>query len=232
MNSSFTLTSPFAQAVLAVTSTHPRVRNDVAAQDYIANELPRYLDRVYYMANSSSVHRNVFLHRDAWGGNVFYHRERAADVGCILVDFQLCRYAPPALDFLMASYMNLEPKERRLLLPRLTSSYHQYLFNELNTMGIDADREQLSRADFDKSLDDFALFGAIYNCIAATILRLPENFLKKLKDEEPTEYHRFCNVDRTKVLSSLMQQHEDFSRYIFDCVEDLLELTYYKQAVL
>ncbi|KAH8419433.1 hypothetical protein KR222_011760, partial [Zaprionus bogoriensis] len=218
------------KALLAVIATHPRVRNDAAAQAYIADELPRLLDRVFYMVNPSPLHRNVFLHRDAWGGNVFYHREDAENVGCVLVDFQLCRYAPPALDFLMASYLNLEPKERKELQARNTCYYHANLLRELHSMGIDAAREQLSLADFEQSLRDFALFGATYNCIAATILRLPDNYLKKLKDAQPGEFHKFCNVDRVEVLQSLMEQHEDFRRYIYDCAEDLLELTYYKQS--
>lgn len=132
----------------------------------------------------------------------------------------------------MASYLNLEPKERKKLLPQLTSHYHGYLLNELKAMGIDAEREQLGRAHFEQSLEDFALFGAIYNCISATVLRLPDNYLKKLKDEHKAEYHIFCNVDRTIVLNSLMKEHKEFSSYIYDCVEDLLELTYYKQAAL
>ncbi|EDW64206.1 uncharacterized protein [Drosophila virilis] len=218
------------KAVLAVAAAHPRVLKDAAAQDYVANELPRCLDRVYFMANPSPVHRNVFLHRDAWGGNVFYHKEHPQDVGCVLVDFQLCRYAPPAVDLLMASYLNVEPAQRKQMMERITGYYYEHLVAELTDMDIDAQREQLSRADFDQSLQDFALFGATYNCIAATILRLPENYLKQLKDEQPMEFHRFCNVDRTEAVLRLMDEHEDFKCYIYDCIEDLLELTYYKQA--
>ncbi|EDW04554.1 GH23428 [Drosophila grimshawi] len=218
------------KAILAVTATHPRVINDAAAQAYIANELPRCLDRVYYMANPSPVHRNVFLHRDAWGGNVFYPKEQSENVGCVLVDFQLCRYAPPAVDFLMASYLNVEPAQRKEMMERITSDYYEHLVSELVAMGVDAEREQLSRSDFEQSLKDFSLFGATYNCIAATILRLPDNYLKKLKDEQAGEFHSFCNVDRTKSVLSLMDEHEDFRCYLYACVDDLLELTYYKQA--
>ncbi|XP_034473961.1 uncharacterized protein LOC117781326 [Drosophila innubila] len=218
------------KAVLAATATHPLVRDDAAAQEYIKNELSRCLDKVYYIIGSSAVHRNVFLHRDTWSGNVFYHKERPQDVGCVLVDFQLCRYAPPAVDFLMASYMNVEPKDRKAMEQRNISYYHDNLVSELKAMGIDAEKEQLSRSDFDQSLKDLALFGAAFNCIAATVLRLPENYLKKLKDEQPAEFHHFCNVDRTESLLGIMDQHDDFRRYMYDCVEDLLELTYYKQA--
>ncbi|KAM8716796.1 hypothetical protein ACLKA7_003634 [Drosophila subpalustris] len=177
-------------AILAVAATHPLVRDDAAAQEYIKNELPRTLDRVYYIVNSSAVHRNVFLHRDAWSANVFYHKDRPEDVGCVLVDFQLCRYAPPAVDFLMASYMNVEPKDRKEMQQRNISYYHDNLVSELKAMGIDPEKEQLSRSDFERSLEDLELFGATFNCISATVIRLPENYLKKLKDENPGEFHR------------------------------------------
>lgn len=218
------------KAVMAVTATHPLVVNDAAAQEYIANELPRCLDKIYFMINSSAVHRNVFLHRDAWSGNVFYHKENPQDMGCVLVDFQLCRYAPPAIDFLMASYLNVEPKDRKEMQQRNIAYYHDSLVSELKSMGINAEKEQLGRSDFEQSLKDLSLFGATYNCICATILRLPENYLKQIKDDNPAEFHQFCNIDRTDSVLNLMHQHEDFRRYMYDCVEDLLELTYYQQA--
>ncbi|KAH8271696.1 hypothetical protein KR044_001396 [Drosophila immigrans] len=218
------------KAILAVTATHPLVRDDAAAQAFIANVLPRCLDRVYFMVNPSAVHRNVFLHRDAWSGNVFYHKQQPEDVCCALVDFQLCRYAPPAIDFLMASYLNVEPKDRKQMHQRNLSYYHDQLLSELRDMGIDAAQEQLTMTDFEQSLKDLALFGATYNCITATVLRLPENYLKKLKDEHPADFHQFCNVDRTESLLSLMHEHEDYKSYLYDCIQDLLELTYYKQS--
>ncbi|XP_060656921.1 uncharacterized protein LOC132791840 [Drosophila nasuta] len=218
------------KAILAVTATHPLVRNDEAAQDFIANVLPRCLDNIYFMINPSAVHRNVFLHRDAWSGNVFYHKQQPEDVCCALVDFQLCRYAPPAIDFLMASFLNVEPKDRKEMQQRNLNYYHDQLLAELNDMGIDATKEKLTLRDFEQSLEDLALFGATYNCITATLLRLPENYLKKLKDEKPGEFHRYCNVNRTDSLLNLMLDHEDYRSYLYDCIEDLLELTYFKQA--
>ncbi|KAH8412703.1 hypothetical protein KR009_004847 [Drosophila setifemur] len=217
------------RAVLAVTATHPDVRDNAQAQEYIAKELPRFLDNIYNMVNPSPVHRNVFVHRDAWGANVFYHKENPQDKRSILVDFQLCRYAPPATDFHLVSYLNLEPSRRKEMLVDLIDTYYNAFAEELNAMGIDPIKEGLSKQDFEKSLEDFALFGVTYNCIAATILRLPDNYLKNLKDERPDHFHRFCNVDRTEDVLRLMKDHSEFADYMYECVSDLLELTYHKQ---
>ncbi|EDW76626.1 uncharacterized protein Dwil_GK14563 [Drosophila willistoni] len=217
-------------AVLAVTATHPKIRNDAQAQEYVVNELPRVLDNVYYMVNSSPLHRNVFLHRDAWSANVFYHKTRPFEESCVLVDFQLCRYGPPALDFLMATYLNAEPSNRKKMMGRMITQYYNSLSDELKDLGINAEKEQLSRQEFEQSLKDFALFGATYNCIAATILHLPDNYLKKLKEERPADFHRFCNVDRRKDVLNLMNDHEAYSNYMYECIDDLLELTYYKSS--
>ncbi|KAH8269350.1 hypothetical protein KR018_006044 [Drosophila ironensis] len=216
------------RAVLAVAATHPDVRGDVKAQEYIASELPRCLDNVYYMVNPSANHRNAFVHRDAWGANVFYHKTQPQEKPSILVDFQLCRYAPPALDFHLVSYLNLEPSNRKRLLERLIDIYHGTLSEELKGMGIDARKERLSKSEFVQSLTDFDLFGATYNCIAATILRLPGNYLKTLKDNSPADFHRFCNVDRNDDVLRLMENHPEFADYMYECVGDLLALTYNK----
>ncbi|XP_017032016.1 uncharacterized protein [Drosophila kikkawai] len=216
------------RAVLAVVATHPDVRDNAQAQSYIAKDLPRYLDNVYYMVNPSPVHRNVFVHRDAWGANVFYHKEQAQEKRSLLVDFQLCRYAPPAIDFHLVSYLNLEPSKRKEIIGNLIKTYYNTLTEDLREMGNDASKEQLSFKEFEQSLKDFALFGATYNCIAATILRLPDNYLKNLKDTKPADFHRFCNVDRTEDVLRLMKDHPDFRDYMYECVGDLLELTYNK----
>ncbi|KAH8283020.1 hypothetical protein KR054_011582 [Drosophila jambulina] len=216
------------RAVLAVVATHPDVRDNAKAQEYIAKDLPRYLDNVYYMVNPSPLHRNVFVHRDAWGANVFYHKEQPQEKRSLLVDFQLCRYAPPAIDFHLVSYLNLEPSNRMEMISNLIKTYYNTLAEDLKGMGIDASKERLSLAEFEQSLKDFALFGATYNCIAATILRLPDNYLKNLKDTKPADFHRFCNVDRTDDVLRLMKDHPDFRDYMYECVGDLLELTYNK----
>ncbi|XP_030383261.1 uncharacterized protein LOC115630747 [Scaptodrosophila lebanonensis] len=219
------------KTVLAVAAMHPMVLEDPQAQSYIANELPRLLDNVYYMVNSSPLHRNVFCHRDVWSGNVFYHKLRPETEGCVLVDFQLCRYSPPAIDFLMACFLNVEPKERQEMQQRCILHYHDSLRAELLAMGIDIELE-LNRKDFEQSLKDFALFGATYNCAAATILRLPNNYLKKLKETQPADFHRFCNVDRRPEVLRLISEHDEFRRYMYDCVADLLQLTYYNKDIL
>ncbi|KAH8249649.1 hypothetical protein KR032_011106 [Drosophila birchii] len=216
------------RAVLAIVATHPDVRNNAKAQEYIAKDLPRYLDNVYYMVNPSPLHRNVFVHRDAWGANVFYHKEQPQEKRSLLVDFQLCRYAPPAVDFHLVSYLNLEPSKRKKMMGNLIKTYYNTLAEDLREMGIDASKEKLSLEEFEQSLKDFALFGATYNCIAATILRLPDNYLKNLKDTQPADFHRFCNVDRTEAVLRLMKDHPDFRDYMYECVGDLLELTYNK----
>ncbi|XP_016964736.1 uncharacterized protein LOC108034359 [Drosophila biarmipes] len=217
------------RAILAVAATHPCVQDDVEGQEFIAAQLPRHLDRVYYMVNPSPVHRNVFVHRDAWGANVFYHREQPQEKRSVLVDFQLCRYSPPAMDFHLVSYLNLEPSKRKQIIGSLIETYYNALVEELQEMGVDPNQEQLSKQEFEQSLRDFELFGVTYNCIAATILHLPDNYLKKLKAERPADFHRFCNVDRTEDVLRLMKDHPEFADYMYECVGDLLALTYHKR---
>ncbi|EDW46419.1 uncharacterized protein LOC6618232 [Drosophila sechellia] len=216
------------RAVLAVAATHPDVLDSPEAQEYITQELPRCLDKVYCMVNPSPVHRNVFVHRDAWNANVFYHKEKPHEERSILVDFQLCRYSPPAMDFHLVTYLNLEPSSRKKMMGSLIETYYDALAEEFREMGVDPNQEQLSKQEFEQSLRDFSLFGATYNCIAATVLRLPDNYLKNLKNEHPEDFHRFCNVDRNADVLRLMKDHPEFADYMYECVGDLLALTYYK----
>ncbi|EDW89974.2 uncharacterized protein LOC6529257 [Drosophila yakuba] len=216
------------RAVLAVAATHPDVLDNPEAQEFIAKGLPRCLDQVYWMVNPSPVHRNVFVHRDAWNANVFYHKEKPYEERSVLVDFQLCRYSPPAMDFHLVTYLNLEPSSRKKMIGSLIETYYDAFAEECREMGIDPNQEQLSKQEFEQSLKDFSLFGVTYNCIAATVLRLPENYLKTLKDKLPEDFHRFSNVDRNADVLRLMKDHPEFANYMYECVGDLLALTYHK----
>jgi len=132
------------------------------------------------------------------------------------------------MDFHLVTYLNLEPFSRKKMIGSLIETYYDALAEEFREMGVNPYQEQLSKQEFEQSLNDFSLFGATYNCIAATVLRLPDNYLKNLKDERPEDFHRFCNVDRSADVLRLMKNHPEFADYMYDCVGDLLALTYHK----
>ncbi|XP_036329240.1 uncharacterized protein LOC118741392 [Rhagoletis pomonella] len=210
------------RAVLAVARVHPAFQSE-ALQKFIADELPRHLDSVYEMVNPSSKYRNVFCHRDLWGGNLFFSKSQPDAEPVVLVDYQLARYSPPAIDVLMVVYLNITPQQRKTLKYWYYDRYYNYFADELKRQGVDAE-QQLSRNEFEQSLKSLELFGALYNCISATILRVPGDYLKNLKLNHPDAFHRYTNVDRVNEVLELLKLDVKFKEYIFDCIEEMMHL--------
>ncbi|XP_061398999.1 uncharacterized protein LOC133334683, partial [Musca vetustissima] len=210
------------KATLAVTLKHPNYQTE-PLQEFIKNRLPSILDTVYDMVNPSSKYYNVFCHRDVWGGNVFFAKENPYEKGAAFVDFQLCRYSPAAIDVLMTLYMNIKPSERKQIERECYAVYYQQFQEELSKMSLKAS-DFMTYEEFEKSLKDLALFGALYNCIAATILRVPGDYLRDMKLNRPDDFHRYTNVDRTDEVLELVKIDADFREYMLECIDDMMEL--------
>lgn len=181
------------------------------------------MNSVYEMVNPSKKYRNVFCHRDLWGGNLFFNKSQPNTDSVVLVDYQLARYSPPAIDVLMTVYLNITPQQRRTMKHWYCDRYYNYFADELKRQGLSADG-QISRSEFEQSLKELELFGALYNCISATILRVPGDYLKDLKLNHPDAFHRYTNVDRVKEVLELLEKDKKFRDYIFECVEEMIWL--------
>ncbi|XP_018796861.1 PREDICTED: uncharacterized protein LOC108973823 [Bactrocera latifrons] len=210
------------RAILAVARVHPVYQSETL-QKFIAEELPLHMDSVYEMVNPSKKYRNVFCHRDLWGGNFFFNKSKPATEPVVLVDYQLARYSAPAIDVLMAVYMNITPQQRKTMKDWCYDSYYNYFAEELKQQGLTA-AEQISRSELEQSLKELELFGALYNCISATILRVPGDYLKDLKLNHPDAFHRYTNVDRVAEVLELLKIDKAFRDYIFECVDEMIRL--------
>lgn len=210
------------QAILAVARVHPAYQCETL-QKFIAEELPQRMDNVYEMVNPSKKYRNVFCHRDLWGGNLFFNKFKPDTEPVVLVDYQLARYSPPAIDVLMAVYLNITPQQRKTMKHWCYDRYYNYFAGELKKQGLSAE-QLISRSEFEQSLQELELFGALYNCISATILRVPGDYLKDLKLNHPDAFHRYTNVDRVEEVLELLKIDKTFRDYIFECVDEMISL--------
>ncbi|XP_036330012.1 uncharacterized protein LOC118742158, partial [Rhagoletis pomonella] len=164
-----------------------------------------------------------FCHRDLWGGNLFFSKSQPDAEPVVLVDYQLARYSPPAIDVLMVVYLNITPQQRKTLKYWYYDRYYNYFADELKRQDVDAE-QQLSRNEFEQSLKSLELFGALYNCISAPILRTPGDYLKNLKLNNPDAFHRYTNVDRVNEVLELLKLDGKFKEYIFACIEEMMHL--------
>ncbi|XP_030383207.1 uncharacterized protein LOC115630695 [Scaptodrosophila lebanonensis] len=197
-------------AVLAVLKTLPQYATPEYAS-FMDLKLPGILDTIYEQVSTSTMYRNVLCHRDGWAGNIFFPSKPNAPA--ILVDFQTCRYCPPAIDLSFSLYMNLTSSERRHLESSCIDFYYDCLTADLNHYGLDATM-MLPKAELLQSYEEFRLFAAVYRAVAATIIKVPLAYI--------TNEYKY--VDRSSAILSYMQDNEQFGACMREYCGDIMEI--------
>lgn len=196
-------------AVLAVVRSFAKYQGN-REQSFIGDKLMGIMETIYEQAAPSKKYRNVLCHRDIWAGNIFFPPENSGPA--LLIDFQTCRYAPPASDLNFCLYMNLSSSKRKQMEKQGIDLYHTYLLQNLSDLGLE--ELVISKSELLESYEEFRLFGVVYRAVAATVVKVPTDFIT----------NDFKYVDRSKVILSYMKTNPEFATYMEECCVDVMEM--------
>lgn len=115
----------------------------------------------------------------------------------ILLDFQLSRYAPPALDVLTVITLGSVLEFRNNHLTALLNIYYDALGEELDQNNLRI-AQILPRINFDASCDHYHLAGLIENCLFNMTILVPMEIAKPLMDGS-APFDDFIRDEQTKV---------------------------------
>lgn len=183
-------------AIQAVIRTLPRYQTP-EHQKFINTKLTGIMERVYQHVSTSTKYRNVLCHRDLWAGNIFFPAK--PEDGLLLIDFQTCRYTPPAIDLCFSLYLNLSISDRQRLEKKYIDFYYDKLKQDLEYFGLQAEN-LISKAELLKSYEEFRLFGVVYSAIVVTIVKVPPSFV--------TNEYKY--IDRSRIILQYMQENAEF----------------------
>ncbi|EDW89973.1 uncharacterized protein LOC6529256 isoform X1 [Drosophila yakuba] len=196
-------------AVLAVVRSLSKYQGN-REQAFIDNKLLAIMEKIYEQAAPSKKYRNVLCHRDLWAGNIFFPPESSGPA--LLIDFQTCRYAPPASDLNFCLYMNLSSGKRQQMEKTGIDLYHKNLLRNLSDSGLE--ELAISKSELLESYEELRLFGVVYRAVAATVVKVPADFVT----------NDFKYVDRSKVILSYMKTNIEFATYMEECCVDVMEM--------
>ncbi|KAL9930926.1 uncharacterized protein ACN427_000161 [Glossina fuscipes fuscipes] len=198
------------KALVEVAKIHPKYKT-VKGQAFIANELLSHLYMICSMADTSLKYRNVLCHRDLWGGNIFLNHQNPHHAA-IFVDFQTCRYSPPAIDIIFIIFMNLS-REQRILSEYV---YLRYYYRQLLKNFEYCENKTfltISEQELHESYKEFQLLGLVYRFLALSILNVPRAIVN---DD-------YKNVERSEQLLEYMQKNKELRSLIFESVADIID---------
>ncbi|XP_064551399.1 uncharacterized protein LOC135437407 [Drosophila montana] len=197
-------------AILAVIKSLPQYQTSqyVGGLDAQLAEIAR---RTYEQVAPSNKFRNVVCHRDLWAGNIFFPAD-STNAG-LLIDFQTCRYSPPAVDLSFSIYLNLTTMERRRLEANCIDLYYNCLQQNLEDFGL-LSSEIISKTELLQSYEEFRLLAVVYSAAVATVVKVPPAFVT----------NEFKYVDRSEIILDYMRENAEFRASMEECCVEVMEI--------
>ncbi|XP_050498064.1 uncharacterized protein LOC126879136 [Diabrotica virgifera virgifera] len=151
----------------------PNVAKDFPLEDFVVRARKKYYE-IYNVVKKSLKHKNVLSHGDVWQPNFFYKCDsKRKPCSGIVFDFQLLRYAPPALDILMLLHVNATKQTRDNYMSQLLLDYHNELKSTLIRFNIDL-KNTFSFNDLQASVQDLRMYGNFIGTLYGYFMALPK----------------------------------------------------------
>uniref|UniRef100_A0A182W7V2 CHK domain-containing protein n=1 Tax=Anopheles minimus TaxID=112268 RepID=A0A182W7V2_9DIPT len=188
----------------------------------IEDQLWTNLERIYTLAESTNEFRSVVVHRDLWVNNIMFKYDQTGDMlqepnDCILVDFQLARYLPPAVDYLSALYLLTDNAQRTEHVEKYDEYYYNSLQRKLTLLGLNGS-EILPWKEFSKTLEHYRLLALVWTGVLHGFVNFPKGLLDRLHREDPQTYTRMSMENR----DDFVMKYYDSDRFYRDRFNDIV----------
>ncbi|XP_011502037.1 PREDICTED: uncharacterized protein LOC105365542 [Ceratosolen solmsi marchali] len=174
-------------------------------------EVPRILKRIYELVKPIAGGCNTLCHGDLWRGNILF-KDSVDGPECLLVDFQMLRYASPCLDLAMLLYVHANPETRArsecLMLERYCATFRE----AVGEVGTDV-------PDCRRIMEDYRARRIVGMACAA--LRWPAAVVANLGDSRALESWYFGS--RIETYCSLMDADRVFEATMRACLVELID---------
>lgn len=189
------------------------------------------MEQLFELLEPSVKYQSVLVHRDLWPNNFMFRFPKDPKSGityyetpssCVLLDFQLARYLPPAVDLLCAIYILTRRSHRDAFYESYVDHYYQSLTNKLEKLDLDI-KTILPWNSFRESLEHYRLVGLLWSGVLRSFVNLPEGYLPDLRRSHPQSYNDFFFVSRDQVIEEFLNKDRYFRDNFVDTVDETLE---------
>lgn len=197
----------------------------------IAQQLQKVIMQIFEFCQQSQVFRNVFSHGDLWANNVMFRyasfndgcrRDDLLPVESKLVDFQLARYAPPALDVLTLIGNTTERLFRDEHLVKLLDIYYCHLGSELKNHNLNI-CEEYPRQEFDDSCRYYHLAGLIESALFGHLILLPEDITSSIVNTADG-FKQFTDESRIGMCMKAFQSNDFYRERLTGILREIVDL--------
>ncbi|XP_074114373.1 uncharacterized protein LOC141537352 [Cotesia typhae] len=178
----------------------------------------------------SKKHRNVICHRDVWSANFMFKKLEDKLVDCRLIDFQYYSYVNPAIDLVVAMYLNTSRVIRDKHFDQLVKGYYKDIGKFLKEEGLDVD-DVLPWDSFRASCIEARPWGMMYNLFGLQMTLLDDQACKQLAESSEFMEDVIYGEKRDQFVSIQFQRNKLFRDKfteniweIFECLPEQIPL--------
>ncbi|XP_065075777.1 uncharacterized protein LOC135699440 [Ochlerotatus camptorhynchus] len=194
---------------------------DSSKLEGILAKLPDTIRSLYEYVKSSNKWRNVFSHGDLWSNNVMFKASSSGEPQeCILVDFQLSRYTPPAYDINLLLSLTTTFEFRCKHMNLLLDGYYNTFLQVLSGKGIDASTIYTKESFLD-SCEYYRLAGQIHGCIIGPEVLLPTTSIDQVF-ALAVDCAGFMPLPKVNICLNAFRTDESYRIRMLDMVQELL----------
>lgn len=175
--------------------------------DEVIAKFAKVMRKIFSAVQPSQKYRNVFNHGDLWVNNVMFSYQGKIPVNCKFVDFQLSRYATPALDLAELIYVSSTKAFRAENLDEVLEVYCQALEDELTRA--DVDLLALPRSEILENFAELKAAGLIEAALFNHVTMLPPTLSTSILSSSE-EYDQF--ISQSRVDTCLAAFNEEYYR--------------------
>ncbi|XP_067004051.1 uncharacterized protein [Anabrus simplex] len=189
----------------------------------------KFIYQLYEIVKPSNKYRNVVSHGDLWTNNMLfkYDEDDETPVQVRMVDFQLVRYAPPAIDVMTFLHINTPQEFRIANIEKFLSLYHNCLGEELRRHGYRVE-DYLPWPEFRESCDVYNIAGCIYAPCYHTFNIMDESVLRERLT--PEKFSEFFFGNRYELVEYCCETDPDYKERLLTELEELVECMLTRQS--
>lgn len=217
----------------------------LAAVKHVATHHPRFIKfagklnnfseliskTVFHRLFNFGAFRSALCHMDLWKNNIMFRFEKtetgtsdySKPLHAILVDYQLMRYCPPALDTMIFIHSTTNQENRRSHFDEYLQHYYKIFSETLQMHNLRAE-DVIGWDEFRKSCDYFRICGAAFSSVFYPCTLVPDGYFNQLDKVDKSLQYNIMNIDRNDFILDFVNNDQFYADIVLDSYEDFLEL--------
>lgn len=178
--------------------------------------------KIFDLVKPSKKYRNVICHGDLWSTNFLIRYQNPVPSECMLIDFQISRFAPPSQDVMGLLYITTSRSFRKQYMKKLCKFYYNELTKHVADYGYDLNK-LIPYREFIESCEEQKIFSSAQTATYYQMINMKSDYMDEIVKDEAKWLHTLYE-DRSTIVLENCQRDEDYKNKLKDTLKNLRDI--------